>query len=311
MRISVVIPSKDSPTLPGTLNSLTVSASRAPSISLEVIVVDSSTRPLTVAPNISDRINLTVIRKDLRRLEARIEGIKATRGENIFSLDSDQIVHPDLLAALARATSAAVVIPELPLNGSHWAKLVQRTNERSTTLFRRRPTLDIPVIPRFYRKDALMKAIDALCDDAALGSGGRLPTRHEDTILFSYFLNSNRWTAAECVGFIDVPIFHGVPPLETTGQKFYHYGWDLGQESRRLRRGKLAINPSIWRNVYRVDYTRVFRYWDSELGLDTAGITYDLYRSAFYFLGVISGYFTFASELVFSSRNKAGRVKTQ
>ena len=311
MRISVVIPSKDSPTLSDTLGSVAASASRAPSISLEVIVVDSSARPLTIASDISDRINLTLIRKDLRMLEARIEGIKATHGESILNLDSDQIVHPDLLAALGRSTSAAVVIPELPLDDSHWTKLVQRAHERSAIFFRRRPTVDIPVIPRFYHKSALMKAVDALCDAATRGFGGRLPTRHEDTILFSYFLSANRWTAAECVGFVDVPIYHGVPPLAMTGQKFYRYGRDLGRESRRLRRGELAIDPNIWRNVYRVDYTRVVRYWDSEFGLDIAGVTYDLYRSAFYFLGVISGYLPLESNRDSSFRNKTGGAKTQ
>ena len=94
------------------------------------------------------------------------------------------------------------------------------------------------------------------------------------------------------------------------GQKFYRYCRDIGQESRRLRRGKLVIDPHIWRNVYRVDYTRVLRYWDSEFGLEIGGITYDLYRSAFYFLGVISGYLPLESNRDSSFRNKTGGVKT-
>ena len=290
MKISVVIPSKDSPTLLNTLASLAASAARATSVSLEVLVVDSSATPPAINRDLGDRISLTLISKDLTLLEARATGIEAASGDVLLNLDSDQTVHPDLLPSLARSTSPSVVIPEFPPGTDRWTGLVRRANQRTLSLFRRRPSLDIPVIPRLYRRQPLMNAVGALRDDAAQRTRGRLPTRHEDTILFAYFLKVNRWRESECVGFVDVPIYHAVPPLPEVGRKYYHYGRDLGRESRGTSKGELTLDPTIWRMVYRVDYSRILRYWDTDLGPDLEGMAYDLFRTCFYGAGIMSAY---------------------
>ena len=290
MKISVVIPSKDSPTLLDSLSSLAVSAARDPSISLEVLVVDSSATPPAIDRHLSDRLSLTLISKDLSRLEARATGIEAACGDVLLNLDSDQTVHPDLLPGLARSTAASVVIPELPPGSDRWTSLVRRANQRTLSLFRRRPSVDIPVIPRLYRRQPLMNAVRALREDASRGAGCRLPTRHEDTIRFAYFLRVNQWRESECVGFVDVPIYHAVPPLTEVGRKSYHYGRDLGRESRRVSQGELTLDPTIWRMVYRVDYSRILRYWDPDLGPDWEGLVYDLFRTCFYGAGIMSAY---------------------
>lgn len=290
MQISVVIPSKDSPSLLDCLLSLATSAARVPSVSIEVIVVDSSKHPITIDATLSELVNLSIIDKDLPRLEARIVGIKASHGEGILNLDTDQVVHPDLLSALAASTSESIAIPEHPTDTGRWTELVSRSMERTSSLFRRHPSEDIPVIPRFYRRLPLLNAIESLIQDAARGTGGRLPTQHEDTILFSYFLRANDFNARDCVGFVEMPIYHAVPPLNKAGQKSYHYGWDLGSESRRMRSGELTIDRSIWGTVLRLDYGRFQRYWDSDYGMDISGFIYDLFRSPFYGVGFLTGY---------------------
>jgi glycosyltransferase involved in cell wall biosynthesis len=289
MRISVVIPSKDSPNLIACIDSIVASASRDPSISLDITVVDSSHDSPHLELGHSDKIQFKVISKNVALLEARILGILASHGEAVLNLDSDQTVHPDLLPALAQSKSPSVVIPELPTDGSPWTRLVHRTQVRSMSLFRRSPSSDIAVIPRFYLRDPLMKALNAI---SSVTSHHRnpLPTRHEDTILFLYFLKENRWNARDCVAFIDVPIYHPVPQLPELGRKTYRYGRDLGHESRKLRKGELKLDPAIWHAVYRVDYSRLLRYFDSELGLDISGLVYDLFRSFFYGVGFVRGF---------------------
>ena len=286
----MVIPSKDSPTLLDSLSSLSVSAARDSSVSLEVLVVDSSVTPPAIDRRLADRISLTMISKDLNRLEARATGIEAACGDVLLNLDSDQTVHPDLLPTLAQSTTNSVVIPELPPGTDRWTSLVRRANQRTLSLFRRRPSVDIPVIPRLYRRQPLMNAVRALWRDASRGNRGRLPTRHEDTILFAYFLKANQWRESDCVGFVDVPIYHAVPPLAEVGRKSYHYGRDLGRESRKASQGEFTLDPTIWRKAYRVDYSRVFRYWDPSLGPDLEGLVYDLFRTCFYGAGVMSAY---------------------
>ena len=289
IRVSVVIPSKDSLTISDALQSIAVSASRDPSLPVEVILVDSSSNFPAVSSEITDRVDLRVIHKNLTRFEARVEGIRSARGDFILNLDADQKVHPDLLHALVQTTANSVVIFELPTESGRWDQLVHRTKLYELAEFRRHPSVELPVIPRWYHREPLMKAVELLVDVAAQNQG-HLPTRHEDTILFWYFLKANRWTAKDSVGFADLPIYHPVPPLDETGRKFFRYGKELGVESRRIRRGESAIDPHAWRTVYRLDYRRLVSYWVSELGWNLPGLVYDLYRACFYGAGVVVGY---------------------
>jgi glycosyltransferase involved in cell wall biosynthesis len=290
MDISVVIPSKDSPGLAAALRSLESSALSHPKLSIEVVVVDSSDQLPPIISGSSDRFDLRVIHKKLTLLEARIEGIEAARGDNILNLDSDQTIHPDLLPALIDAKAASVIIPELPTGPGRLSELVRRKNERALAEFRRRPSLIIPVIPRRYRREPLMKAIVSLRRQAPEQVPRHLPTRHEDTILFAYFLNANGWTERECVGFVDTPIYHPVTGFSETARKYYRYGRDMGAESRMLLRGEMALNPGIWSYVYRVDLGRMLTYWDSDFGWNMSGFVYDFLRAPFYSVGVVLGF---------------------
>lgn len=290
MRVSVVIPSKNALTLSATLRSVAESAFRNPSDSVEVILVDASSVAPSVSSEISEKLDLRIVHKDLTLLEARVEGIRSARGDYVLNLDADQTLHPDLLGDLVHSSSNSVAIPERPTESGQWANLVHKTKAYELAQFRRSPNIGLPVIPRWYRRQPLERAISSLLGDAAKRSNGRLPTRHEDTILFWYFLSSNKWSPSECVGFTEYPIYHPVPTLPEVGRKYLRYGRDLGVESRMFRRGTLAIEPEAWKSVYRIDFVRWSRYWNRQLGWNLPGLLYDIYRGSFYGLGIMIGY---------------------
>jgi glycosyltransferase involved in cell wall biosynthesis len=290
MDISVVVPSKDSTSLPRSLAVLSAAVARVAPIEVEVIVVDSSSGELRIPLELQDVCEVTLIRKDLGLLAARIDGICRSRGNWILNLDSDQLVHPDLLQALLKTHEPAIVIPETSAITGRWERLVSRSHEHIWERFRSKPSLDTPVIPRWYARTPLLSAVSSIITESRGRDGARLPTRHEDTILFSYFLKANNWLIGDCVGFVDVPIYHPILPLEQTAKKIFRYGSDMGIESQRFRHGRLNVDEDVWREVGQADYMRLFRYWDPGLGLNLAEVQYDMFRALFYYAGLLAGF---------------------
>jgi len=290
MQVSVVIPTKDSPTLLAAVRSVVASARRLPPGSVEVIVVDSSRYPSKIPEELGGSLDLSLLHIVRGMLAARIEGIAKARGEWVLNLDSDQVVHPDLLPSLMRASSPSVIIPEIPIKSDRWSRFVYGINSRLEAAFRSKPSLDIACIPRGYRRNALVKALEAIRRDLNGASFEQLPGRHEDTILFSYFLRSNQLSVAEAVSFTNVPIYHPVPPLEVVARKSLKYGRDLGSETREIRSGYRHINSQVWKGVYRVDMTRFNPTLFAALGWDLKGLVYDIFRGCFYLPGMLAGY---------------------
>ena len=295
MKVSVVIPSKDSPSLHAALESVAVAADQVGPSDVEAIVVDSSDAPVDIALDTrAGGMTLTVIREPVRRLPARLLGIRLARGRWILNLDSDQAIHPGLLEEILRSDRPAVAIPEVPPGDpsqwSHWERLVHRAHGNADREFRAHPTLDVPVIPRAYDRELLNRATGAILDDAPGRRIENLPTQHEDTVLLSYFLRVNRLSLADSLGFASVPIYHPIPDVRDTLRKFFRYGHDLGREARLVGQGSAGIDSSAWRQVYRVDYTRLARYWSRASGWNGAGLVFDSVRACAYLPGMARGY---------------------
>jgi glycosyltransferase involved in cell wall biosynthesis len=291
IHVSVVIPSKNSPQLNASLQSVATAASQQPRHRVEVIIVDSSKTPPKILNEVRSRIHVTVISEDCGLLAARLEGIKRARGTWILNLDSDQLVHPRLFKTITQAQRPAIIFPEVPPGpATRWSRFVHRVHELEAAAFRTRPSTSIPCIPRAYRGGMLQQAVRAILRDLGNHSTTGIPTRHEDTILFSYFLWTSGLSISDAVDFGQVPIYHPVPPIEEVARKTFHYGIDLGRESKLHREGQLPINHRIWRSVYRVDLSP-FRFWLPGLGLNICGMIYDLFRACFYLPGVLLGYF--------------------
>lgn len=290
MGITIVIPAKDAPTLPETLTSIARAAENSPQIPVHVIIVDSSKEPTNLGDDVKSCLRVAVFRKDCTRLEARVDGYLAAREEWVLNLDTDQAIHPDLLARLAASRSAAVVFPEMPPLSppwDRWVRLVYRAHHRTDAEFRRRPSLNIPVIPRGFRTDLLKRAVESLRQDVG-GDLDGLPTQHEDTIVFSYFLAANGLSLPTAIEFADIPIFNRIPSLEETGRKTLRYGRDLGVQTRRMRNGELTLNPQAWRNVHRVDARKFERLWGKGAGWEEG--LYNVFRACFYLPGFLAGF---------------------
>lgn len=295
MKISVVIPSKDSPSLNDTLRSVAVAASRLGTGDVEVLVVDSSEAPITVAPEVTEAgPPVIILRKSLGRLSARLFGFGRATGKWILNLDSDQLLHPELLREIVRSDRPAIVIPEVPpgdpARWSRWERLAYRVHERNDRDFRAHPSLDLPVIPRAYDRELLTRAADAILNRAPEREPENLPTQHEDTVLFSYFLRVNRLPLDDSLGFASMPIYHPVPDLPATMRRSLRYGRALGRESRLRRQGSAGVDSLSWRQVYRVDAARLTQYMSPTSRWNLPRMVYDSVRGCAYVPGIIGGY---------------------
>lgn len=291
----MIIPSKDSPRLIEALRSVNASAKLCPSIAVEVIVVDSSLalRPFSAHMTFT-HVDLVLIHKDLNRLAARLEGIAHASGDWILSLDSDQTIHPNLISTIYKADSPSIAFPEFPpgprSTWDRWASLVTQANRRTERDFQKNMSLDIPIVPRAYRANLLRTAISELKQSMQEKDFSGVPTRHEDTILFSYFLRANHLTPSGAVGFSSSPIFHSVPSISESARRYLRYGYDLGSESRKVRHGQLRVSPEAWEQVYRVDVLRLTRYFSRGLGVNVSGLVYDSFCGSAYLVGFLKGF---------------------
>lgn len=291
MIVSVVIPSLESSTLTDAVRAVAESAQRLPPESVEVIIVDSSRSPPELPEGIDASIRLIVIRKECGRLAARIEGIQRARGEWILNLDSDQVVHPGVVDSLSHQSTPAVIFSETPNHWSRWTDFVHRVRQRQEAHFRRSPSTQIPCIPRGYRRIPLLRAVRKLSGEPGAGTAKRLPTQHEDSLLFIYFLRENGFSAGEAVSFSPVPIYHSIPPLEVVARKSFAYGRDLGWATKQVWGGSSPIDRDVWQGVSRIDWSAA-RVWTPKQGPNLRGLIYDGFRACFYAPGVIRGLFS-------------------
>ena len=160
-----------------------------------------------------DLDGITLILEDSNRFEARISGIKNSHFDKILLLDSDQILEDGLLYELEKRNEDMIIIPEKSLSKGFTAKCLDDWRTRNESLARQKISPYLPVVPRLYKKEPLMKAI------------GRLPNNaykiisHEDSIL--YYAT---FKVSQNIIFSTRHIYNRDPDFFTLMRKAFHYG---------------------------------------------------------------------------------------
>ena len=122
--------------------------------------------------------NIRLILEDTNRFEARITGIRNANYENILLLDSDQVPEMGLIDELINIDAQMVIIPERSLSRSLVASWLDDYRKRIENYAHRYPAPNIPVVPRFYKRNILLKAIELLPHRIYESES------HEDSILY-------------------------------------------------------------------------------------------------------------------------------
>lgn len=122
---------------------------------------------------------LNVLLDNANRFQARVIGVKSAKHEKVLFIDSDQIPENGLLAELEQKADDMVIIPEKSVRQSLVGSCLDDWRYRTERWARKSPNPGIPVVPRFYKRSLLLKALEtvpAVAFDIM---------NHEDSILFN------------------------------------------------------------------------------------------------------------------------------
>lgn len=157
--------------------------------------------------------NANIIIEDSNRFEARITGINNAIYDKILLIDSDQIPEKGLLTELEDKKNDIIIIPEKSINSNFTSRCLDDWRYRNEKLVRKEITPYIPVIPRFYRKQHLVDAIN------------KFPANickiidHEDSILYYYAFQETK-----NIGISEKHIFNYDPKFLKLMYKAFLYG---------------------------------------------------------------------------------------
>ena len=157
--------------------------------------------------------NSKIIIEDSNMFEARVTGIRNAVYDKLLLLDSDQIPERGLLRELDNKEEDMVIIPEQSVKNSFTSMCLDDWRYRNELLARKQPNPYIPVIPRFYRKDYLLNAVNKLSANICK------IIDHEDSILYYYVFEETK-----NIQFSIKRIFNYDPNLLKLMHKAYLYG---------------------------------------------------------------------------------------
>jgi len=157
--------------------------------------------------------NSKIIIEDSNMFEARVTGIKNAVYDKLLLLDSDQIPERGLLRELDNKEEDMVIIPEHSVKNSFTSICLDDWRYRNESLARKRPNPYVPVIPRFYRKNYLLNAVNKLSANICK------IIDHEDSILYYYVFEETK-----NINFSIKRIFNYDPNLLKLMHKAYLYG---------------------------------------------------------------------------------------
>lgn len=157
--------------------------------------------------------NFNLIIEHSNRFQARITGIKNAKYNKILFLDSDQIPEKGLLNEINNSDKDMLIIPERSINRNFTGKCLDDWRCRNEKYAMKNPNPEIPVIPRYYKKDYLISIIN------------KLPFKiykimdHEDSILYYMVFNETR-----NIGFTKSHIYNYDPSIVVLMRKAFEYG---------------------------------------------------------------------------------------
>ncbi len=159
--------------------------------------------------------NLRIFESDSNRFQARVLGIKMARNDGILLLDSDQYLNEYLIKEIKDVNSAVVMIPEVSDGGTVFSSLLDSQRGhffKLSKIYGGSPL--VPAVPRFYRKDLLMKALNEMEKHYFIDG-----LSHEDSILYYYVFKY-----LKNIYFAENPIINQNDSFSTTLRKSYLYG---------------------------------------------------------------------------------------
>jgi len=154
-----------------------------------------------------------LIIENSNRFKARITGIKNSNHDKILFLDSDQIPEKGLLSELDGKNNDMIIIPEKSINNNFTSKCLDDWRYRNERLARKNITPYIPVVPRFYKKEYLINAINRIHQNIYN------IIDHEDSIIYY-----ETFKETKNVGFSKKYIYNYDPDFLNLMRKAFLYG---------------------------------------------------------------------------------------
>jgi len=154
-----------------------------------------------------------LIIENSNRFKARITGIKNSNYDKILFLDSDQIPEKGLLSELDGKNNDMIIIPEKSINNNFTSKCLDDWRYRNERLARKNITPYIPVVPRFYKKEYLINAINRIHQNIYN------IIDHEDSIIYY-----ETFKETKNVGFSKKYIYNYDPDFLNLMRKAFLYG---------------------------------------------------------------------------------------
>ena len=150
-----------------------------------------------------------------RRIEAKAIGVRGASSDRILFLDSDQYVSPSLLGELRHKSEDMVLIPERSVGASFMGSILDSRRVYIESKMRATPSPRIPVIPRFFRKAVVQRALDSMPPEVI-----KEVTETEDSLIFYECLK-----LSSSLGWCECPIFNDDPGVLAFTRKSYSYGY--------------------------------------------------------------------------------------
>jgi hypothetical protein len=187
--------------------------------------------------------------------------------DGILFLDDDQRLEDGLLGELEESDADAVIIPERSLNRNVIGRLMDRKRKYLEALVRESPRPDVGVIPRFYKRNLLLRAFENISIRTL-----RVASQHEDTILYNEV-----YKKCKKVSMSQKRIFNQDPSLAKFIAKAFEYG---KQNEQALSSGALTAEQIDL--IRRMDRNRMIYATDKGLN---PGLLIDLLKGPPYVLG--------------------------
>lgn len=215
---------------------------------------------------------IRTIKCSAKRVEAKVIGVNAARGEKIMFLDSDQMIAPDLIPKILKFDHDMGIVPERSQNVNIMARLM--TSKRICTEKRMREGIDLslPVIPRIFSKELIEKTFSTI-DQRIIKN----VTETEDSIIFYEAMKHSK-----DIGWIDSFIFNLDPGLKDFLKKSYEYG---SKNERAILDGNL--DEEYIELIRRIQFETLI----NNRSLSLSMLLLNLLRGIPYVLGSVGSYF--------------------